>query len=93
MSFIRVGDFRITLIRAGSYWWDGGAMFGVVPKTLWSKHQPADDLNRIEAGFNCFLIERGLDRLLVETGGGVRHDARALERMRIAHASERSYAG
>lgn len=59
-------------------------MFGVVPKTLWSKHQPADELNRIEAGFNCFVIEGGSRRLLIDTGGGIRHDARALERMRVA---------
>ncbi len=83
MSEITVGDFRITLVRAGSYWWDGGAMFGVVPKTLWSKTQPADALNRIEAGFNCFVIEDGSSRMLVETGGGVRHDSRACERMNM----------
>ncbi|MES1260456.1 MAG: MBL fold metallo-hydrolase [Acidobacteriota bacterium] len=83
MSSITVGDFRITLVRAGSYWWDGGAMFGVVPKTLWSKYQPADEANRIEAGLNCFVIENGEVRILVETGGGVRHDVKARERMRM----------
>ena len=57
MASIEVGGFRITHVRAGSYWWDGGAMFGVVPKTLWSRHQPADELNRIEAGFNCYVVE------------------------------------
>ena len=80
---LQLGDSRITLMRAGSYWWDGGAMFGVVPKTLWSKHQPADDLNRIEAAFNCFSVETGGHRILIETGGGVRHDRRAAERMRL----------
>ena len=83
LSHLHVGDFRITHIRAGSYWWDGGAMFGVVPKTLWSKTQPVDDLNRIEAAFNCFIVENGTTRVLVETGGGVRHDERARERMRM----------
>jgi len=58
-------------------------MFGVVPKTLWSKTQPADALNRIEVGFNCFVVEDGHTRILVETGGGVRHDERALERMNL----------
>ena len=78
-----LGDFRITPVRAGSYWWDGGAMFGVVPKTLWSKHEPPDDLNRIEAGFNCFVVETDTHRVLIETGGGIRHDERARERMRL----------
>jgi glyoxylase-like metal-dependent hydrolase (beta-lactamase superfamily II) len=80
---LQLGDVRITLVRAGSYWWDGGAMFGVVPKTLWSKHEPCDELNRIEAGFNCFVIESGEHRILIETGGGVRHDQRARDRMRL----------
>jgi glyoxylase-like metal-dependent hydrolase (beta-lactamase superfamily II) len=60
-------------------------MFGVVPKTLWSKHEPVDELNRIEAGFNCFVLETGGQRVLVETGGGIRHDERACERMRLPH--------
>lgn len=59
-------------------------MFGVVPKTLWSKHQPSDELNRIEAGFNCFVAEDGSHRVLIETGGGVRHDERSLDRMRMS---------
>ncbi len=82
-SVLEIGDFRITAVRAGSYWWDGGAMFGVVPKTLWSKHQTSDNLNRVEAGFNCFVVEGGGQRILIETGGGVRHDERALDRMGI----------
>jgi glyoxylase-like metal-dependent hydrolase (beta-lactamase superfamily II) len=78
-----LGNLRITLVRAGSYWWDGGAMFGVVPKTLWSKHEPSDEMNRIEAGFNCFVVETDSHRILIETGGGIRHDERTLERMRL----------
>ena len=84
LDHVSVGDFRITLVRAGSYWWDGGAMFGVVPKSLWSKTQPADDQNRIEAGFNCYVVEAAGQRILIDTGGGVRHDPRAAERMRLS---------
>jgi glyoxylase-like metal-dependent hydrolase (beta-lactamase superfamily II) len=78
-----LGDFEISLIRDGVYWWDGGAMFGVVPKTLWSKRQPADELNRIPLGFNCYLIRTGTHTILVETGGGDKMDARARERMKL----------
>ena len=74
---------RITPVRAGSYWWDGGAMFGVVPKTLWSKFEPSDDLNRIEAAFNCFVVETAGKHVLIETGGGIRHGLRERERMRL----------
>lgn len=88
---LEIGGYRITCVRAGSYWWDGGAMFGVVPKTMWSKHQSSDELNRVEAGLNCFVIEDGSRRVLVETGGGVRHDQKALDRMKMprgVHAAE-----
>src|ERR1700744_15307 len=79
------GDHRITCVRAGSYWWDGGAMFGVVPRTLWGRHNPFDEFNRVEAAFNCFVVEDGTKRVLIETGGGVRHDERALERTRMTN--------
>jgi glyoxylase-like metal-dependent hydrolase (beta-lactamase superfamily II) len=83
LSSITAGDFRITLVRAGSYWWDGGAMFGVVPKTLWSQRQPCDELNRIQAGLNCFVVEDGDSTILIETGIGVRLDERTRERIRM----------
>jgi glyoxylase-like metal-dependent hydrolase (beta-lactamase superfamily II) len=80
MSGIELGGFRITLIRDSCYWWDGGAMFGVVPKTLWSRKIPADDLNRVRMGFNCYLIETGDHTILVETGGGDKMEPRFRER-------------
>ncbi len=83
MQALTLGHLKITPVRAGSYWWDGGAMFGVVPKTLWSKTEPGDELNRIEAGFNCFVVDTNTHRILIETGGGVRHDERSRERMRL----------
>lgn len=78
-----LGDVRITSVRAGSYWWDGGGMFGVVPKTMWSRHCAADEQNRVEAGFNCFVVETGDHKILIDTGGGVRHADREKERMRM----------
>src|SRR5579859_7222233 len=86
MARVSVGDFQVTVVRAGVYWWDGGAFFGVVPKTLWNPLLPADDANRIPAACNCYLIENGARRILVETGGGNRHDARSRQRMRLTEA-------
>ncbi len=83
-----LGDFEISLIRDSVYWWDGGAMFGVVPKTLWSRKIPADDLNRIPAGFNCYLIRTGDHTVLIETGGGDKPDARSRERMKMPPRAE-----
>lgn len=81
---ILLGDFRITLIREAIHWWDGGVLFGVVPRTLWSRHTQPDELNRIRLGFNCYLIETGDHTVVVETGAGDKPDARARERMKLA---------
>ena len=57
-------------IEAGNFKLDGGAMFGVVPKTIWSRTNPADDKNLIDIAARCMLVEDG-DRLtLIDTGMG-----------------------
>ena len=61
---------RLYPIEAGNFKLDGGAMFGVVPKPLWSKTNPADSNNMIDIASRCLLIENG-DRLtLIDTGMG-----------------------
>ena len=55
----QVGDFALTLVRDSVYSRDGGAMFGVVPKTLWSRKTPADELNRVPLAFNGYVIRTG----------------------------------
>src|ERR1019366_7327049 len=67
-----LGSFEISPIRESTYWWDGGAFFGVVPKTLWSRRIAADEMNRIPAGFNCYLIRTDEHTILIETGGGAK---------------------
>jgi len=59
-----------TLLDAGRFALDGGSMFGVVPKALWSKLVEPDSKNRIPESCNCILIERDGQRVLVETGYG-----------------------
>jgi glyoxylase-like metal-dependent hydrolase (beta-lactamase superfamily II) len=85
---VRIGDFEVTLIRHSVYWWDGGALFGVVPKTLWSRKTPGDELNRVEMGFNCYLIRAGGKTILIETGLGDKRDALSRERMRVPAVTE-----
>lgn len=61
---------KIYPIQTGCFKLDGGAMFGVVPKTIWQKTNPADANNMIDLGMRCLLIENG-DRLtLIDTGIG-----------------------
>ncbi len=57
-------------IEAGNFKLDGGAMFGVVPKTLWSKTNPADSNNMIDIAARCLLIENGNRLTLIDTGMG-----------------------
>jgi glyoxylase-like metal-dependent hydrolase (beta-lactamase superfamily II) len=64
------------VVSDGGFRLDGGAMFGVVPKPLWSKQKPPDERNRIGMGTNCLLIESGRDLVLVDTGLGDKHDAK-----------------
>ncbi|UFH56082.1 MBL fold metallo-hydrolase [Spirosoma sp. KNUC1025] len=55
---------------------DGGAMFGVVPKPLWQKLNPADELNRCTWAMRCLLYEEAGQLLLVDTGIGDKQDAK-----------------
>ena len=57
-------------IETGNFKLDGGAMFGVVPKTIWNKTNPADENNLIELVARCLLIEDGNRLILIDTGMG-----------------------
>lgn len=57
-------------IEAGNFKLDGGAMFGVVPKTLWQRTNPADSNNMIDIAARCLLIEDGNRLILIDTGMG-----------------------
>lgn len=57
-------------IESGNFKLDGGAMFGVVPKTIWSKTNPADENNLIDMAARCLLIEEGNRLTLIDTGMG-----------------------
>lgn len=61
---------KIYPIETGNFKLDGGAMFGVVPKSLWQKTNPADANNMIEMSMRCMLIEDGRRLTLVDTGLG-----------------------
>ena len=61
-------------IETGNFKLDGGAMFGVVPKALWSKTNPADNKNRIELAARSLLIENGNRLILIDTGMGNKQD-------------------
>jgi len=61
---------KIYPIEAGNFKLDGGAMFGVVPKTIWNKTNPADENNMIDIAARCMLIEDGNRLILIDAGMG-----------------------
>jgi glyoxylase-like metal-dependent hydrolase (beta-lactamase superfamily II) len=75
----RVGEFELTVCSDGSFLLDGGAMFGVVPKTLWSREMPADAENRVLLGLNSVVVRTGTAVVLIETGLGNKLTAKQRE--------------
>jgi glyoxylase-like metal-dependent hydrolase (beta-lactamase superfamily II) len=83
---MKLGDIEFHIICAGHVRLDGGAMFGVIPRTLWEKKIPPDARNRITLAMNCLLIHAGGKRILVETGAGDKWDPK----LRDIYAIEQS---
>jgi len=68
---MKLGDLTITLVNGGNFRLDGGAMHGVVPKTIWSRLTSCDEHNRCQYSTNCLLVEDSHGRrTLIETGNG-----------------------
>jgi len=65
---------KIHVINTGYFKLDGGAMFGVVPKTIWNKSNPADENNLCNWAMRCLLIEEGGKLILIDTGIGDKQD-------------------
>ena len=70
ISPYKIITMKLYPIETGNFKLDGGAMFGVVPKTIWNKTNPADENNLIELVARCLLIEDGNRLLLIDTGMG-----------------------
>jgi glyoxylase-like metal-dependent hydrolase (beta-lactamase superfamily II) len=67
---------RLYSINTGYFKLDGGAMFGVVPKSIWNKINPADENNMCSWAMRCLLIEDGNRLILVDNGMGNKQDAK-----------------
>ncbi len=68
--------YQWRLLRAGQLLLDGGGMFGVVPRVVWSKLFQPDDQNRIKLAHNCLLLQNDSHKILIETGSGDKLDAK-----------------
>ena len=76
---ITIGRYTIKVVEAGEFRLDGGAMFGVVPRVLWSERIEPDEKNRIRLSLNLLLVEGEGRKILVDTGTGERFSPKARE--------------
>ncbi len=68
---MKIGKFNIRLVNTGLFGLDGGSVFGVVPRTMWSKaYTEPDELHRVPLAADCLLVEWDDRKLLVDTGNG-----------------------
>ena len=77
---MRLGEFELTPLLDGRFRLDGGAMFGVVPKPLWSRRAPADDRNRIQLAMRPLLVRReSRPPIVIDAGAGAKMDAESVD--------------
>ncbi len=76
---VTMGAHELTSLDAGEFLYDGGAMFGAVPKVIWESLVPVDEQNRIQLTLSPLLIRVGSRRILVDVGFGERHTKRELK--------------
>ncbi|MBP7543353.1 MAG: MBL fold metallo-hydrolase, partial [Ignavibacteriaceae bacterium] len=69
---MRIGKYSVKVLEAGYIALDGGAMFGIIPKPLWEKTNPADESNRIAMATRLLLLEWDNEKMLIDTGMGDR---------------------
>ncbi len=67
---MKIGDYKIYSVQTGLFRLDGGSMFGVVPKPLWSRTNPSDENNRIQMCTNSLLLDNGKKKILIDNGVG-----------------------
>ena len=67
---MKIGKYELHVIETGSFGLDGGAMFGIIPKPLWSKFNPADELNRVTLNARNLLLVNGSRKIMIDTGIG-----------------------
>jgi len=95
---MNLGEWTFRAFHDGRFKLDGGAMFGVVPKVMWEKKHPADEMNRIDLDLRCLLVDHEDRRILVDTGMGDRWDEKkagvfGLERRRNQLVAELAESG
>jgi glyoxylase-like metal-dependent hydrolase (beta-lactamase superfamily II) len=84
---MKVGKYKLSLIESGFFGLDGGAMFGIVPKPLWQKTNPSDDMNRVKLATRHLLLQSDSKKIIIDTGMGDKWD----EKFRGIYAVDQNY--
>ena len=71
---MKIGKYNLHTVQSGLFSLDGGAMFGIIPKLLWEKTNPADELNRIKLSTRNLLLISDDKKILIDTGMGNKWD-------------------
>jgi glyoxylase-like metal-dependent hydrolase (beta-lactamase superfamily II) len=83
---MKINRYELHSIETGRFGLDGGAMFGIVPKTIWSKLNPSDDENRIDLALRVLLIMGNKRNILVDNGIGTKFSEKYKEIYKIDHS-------
>ncbi len=67
---MKIGKYKLKIIESGYFGLDGGAMFGIIPKPLWQKTNPADDRNRVKLSTRNLLLESKSKKIIIDVGMG-----------------------
>ena len=71
---MKVGKYKLSIIESGFFGLDGGAMFGIIPKVLWQRTNPPDEVNRIKLSTRHLLLESESKKIIIDTGMGDKWD-------------------
>ncbi len=71
---MKIGKYELYALETGAFGLDGGAMFGIIPKPLWGKFNPADELNRVTLHARTLLLVNESKKILIDTGIGANWD-------------------
>ena len=80
---MKVGNYTLYSIETSQFSLDGGAMFGIIPKTLWEKEAPADEYNRIQMVTRSLLVVSNERKIIIDTGNGDKWDDKNRSRYNI----------